>query len=195
MFAPATVLAATLASSPAIAGRQPLDAQNRIHAGLSLTNGLSGVGGTLGMDSRLTRLIYVDLGAFYSGGLPEYNPDVDTAVEEPNDWYTLKHGVYAAPGLRIPHRYQDGFNWDVVGRMGFAALWIADESQAIIPATDALVYSEPALLTGVDVLLRYEKLGVRIAGRGFGWRTYSPISNSESGFVRSQFCVEGVYQF
>lgn len=195
MIATAAALAATLASSPATAGRMPLDAQNRVHGGLSLTDGLSGIGGTLGMDSRLTRLIFVDVGGFYSGGVPDYDPDVDLGSESPADWYTLKHGLYAAPGLRIPHRYQDGLNWDVVGRAGFAALWIADESQAIIPSTEALIYSEPSLLTGVDVLVRYEKIGLRLSGKAFGWRTFSPISNSESGFVRSQLAVEGVYQF
>lgn len=195
MIAMATALAATLASSPATAGRMPLDAQNRIHAGLSITDNTSGIGGTLGMDSRLTRLIFVDLGAFYTGGVDDYNPNVDVKVEGPTDWYTVKHGLYAAPGLRIPHRYQEGINWDVVGRMGFAALWIADESQAIIPRTEALVYSEPALLSGVDVLLRYEQMGMRLSGKAYGWRTFSPVSNSESGFVRGQFSVEGVYQF
>ena len=195
MIVTAAALAATLASAPAIAGRMPLDAQNRIHGGLSVTDSMTGIGGTLGMDSRLTRLIYVDLGVFYSGGIVDYNPDIDVDAENPTDWYTLKHGIYAAPGLRIPHRYQDGFNWDVVGRAGFAALWIADESQAIIPSTVALVYSEPSLLTGLDVLVRYEKVGVRMSAKAFGWRTFSPISNSESGFLRSQYAVEGVYQF
>jgi hypothetical protein len=195
MIAMATALAATLASSPAVAGRMPLDAQNRIHAGLSITDNPSGVGGTLGMDSRLTRLIYVDLGGFYTGGVPDFNPDARGESQGPTDWYTLKHGVYAAPGMRIPHRYQDGFNWDLIGRMGFAALWIADESQAITPSTEAIVYSEPALLTGIDVLLRYEQLGVRLSGKAFGWRTFSPVANSESGFIRGQFCIEGVYQF
>jgi len=195
VIATAAALAATLASSPATAGRMPLDAQNRVHGGLSFTDSMSGIGGTLGMDSRLTRLIFVDLGAFYTGGMPEYNADVDLDNETPDDWYTLKHGLYAAPGLRIPHRYQDGINWDVVGRLGFAALWITDESQAIIPRTEALLYSEPALMSGVDVLVRYDKVGVRLSGKAFGWRTFSPVSNTESGFVRPQFSLEGVYQF
>ena len=188
-------LAAALLGSTAHAGRMPLPSLNRLHGGLSITDSGSGLGGVVGMDSRLTRLIFVDLGGFYTPGNQQFDPGIDPEKEDPSQWYTLRNGLYAAPGLRIPHRYQDGFNWDVIGRAGFAALWIADESQRIIPEDDALVYSEAGALLGVDVLLRLDTIGVRMSGKAYGWHAYSPIKNAESNTIRPQFAIEGVYQF
>lgn len=187
--------AATLLSTPATAGRMPMDSLNRVHAGVAVSDNATGLGAVGGMDSRLTRLIFVDIGGFWSGGAQSYDSEIDPDTQEPGDWYTMRHGLYAAPGLRIPHRYSDGLNWDVIGRAGFAALWISDVSQRRIPGEDALMYSEPALLLGADVLLRYDKVGVRMAAKGYGWRTYSPVANVESGVVRPQFTLEGVVQF
>ena len=173
----------------------PLESLNRVHAGLAITDNGSGIGGVLGMDSRLTRLVFVDLGGFYTPGDQQFDPGADPETQEPSEWYTLRNGLYAAPGIRIPHRYQEGFNWDVIGRAGFAALWIADESQRIIPQQDALLYSEAALLLGADVVFRFDKVGVRMSGKAYGWHTYSPVKQAESNTVRPQFTLEGVYQF
>ncbi len=195
MSVAAVALATMLFSSTATAGRMPLDSLNRIHAGLAVTDNGSGLGGVIGLDSRLTRLIFVDLGGFYTPGDQQFDADIDPEVGSPSDWYTLRNGLYAAPGLRIPHRYQDGFNWDLIGRAGFAALWIADESQRIIPQTEALVYSEASLLLGADVLLRFDEWGVRMSGKAYGWHAYSPVAKIETNTVRPQFTIEGVYQF
>ena len=191
----AVALAATFFSSTATAGRMPLESLNRIHGGLAITDNISGVGGVLGLDSRLTRLVFVDLGGFYTPGDQKYDPDTDPQNQEPKEWYTLRNGLYAAPGIRIPHRYKEGFNWDLIGRAGFAALWIADESQRIIPDTEALVYSEAALLLGADVLIRFDELGIRLSGKAYGWQVYSPVKQDETSTIRPQFTVEGVYQF
>lgn len=188
-------LAATLFGATAQAGRMPLDSLNRIHGGLAITDSGSGLGGVLGMDSRLTRLVFVDLGGFYTPGDQQFDADIDPETQDPSEWYTLRNGLYAAPGMRIPHRYQDGFNWDLIGRLGFAALWIADESQRIIPEDEALVYSEAAVLVGADVLLRFDAIGVRMSGKAYGWHAYSPVKQAESNTIRPQFTIEGVYQF
>lgn len=195
MTVAAVALATTLLSSTATAGRMPLESLNRVHAGLAITDNGSGLGGVMGLDSRLTRLIFVDIGGFYTPGEQLYDPSIDPETSEPKEWYTLRNGLYAAPGLRIPHRYQDGFNWDVIGRMGFAAVWVSDESQHIIPQETALVYSEAALLAGADVLLRYDEWGVRMSGKAFAWNKYSPVARMESSTIRPQFTIEGVYQF
>jgi hypothetical protein len=191
----AVALAATFFSSTATAGRMPLESLNRIHGGLAITDNISGVGGVLGLDSRLTRLVFVDLGGFYTPGDQKYDPDTNPQEQDPQEWYTLRNGLYAAPGMRIPHRYKEGFNWDLIGRAGFAALWIADESQRIIPDTEALVYSEAAFLLGADVLVRFDELGIRLSGKAYGWQVYSPVKQDETGTIRPQFTVEGVYQF
>jgi len=195
MTVAAVALATTLLSSTATAGKMPLDSLNRVHAGLAITDNGSGLGGVVGLDSRLTRMIFVDLGGFYTPGDQQYDAGIDPETSAPKDWYTMRNGLYAAPGMRIPHRYQDGFNWDVVGRLGFAALWIADESQRIIPQTEALVYSEAALLAGADVLLRMDDFGVRMSGKAYGWNSYSPVARIETNVLRPQFTIEGVYQF
>lgn len=195
MTVAAVALATTLFSTTATAGRMPLDSLTRVHGGVAITDNGTGFGGTLGMDSRLTRLVFVDIGGFYTPGGEQYDPEIDPAKEDPSDWYTMRNGLYAAPGLRIPHRYQDGFNWDVVGRLGFAALWITDTSQRIIPESDALVFSEAALLAGADVLLRFDEIGVRLSGKAYGWRVYSAVANIENTTLRPQFAIEGVYQF
>ncbi|HCH66062.1 MAG: hypothetical protein CL927_06545 [Deltaproteobacteria bacterium] len=187
--------AAALLGSTANAGRMPLASLNRLHGGLAITDSASGLGGIVGMDSRLTRLVFVDLGGFFTPGDQKYDSSINPETQDPSEWYTLRSGLYAAPGLRIPHRYQDGFNWDVVGRAGFAALWIADESQRIIPDDEALVYSEAGLLLGADVLLRFDEIGVRMSGKAYGWHAYSPVKQAESNTIRPQFTIEGVYQF
>ena len=191
----AVALAATLFSSTATAGRMPLESLNRVHGGLAITDNASGIGGVLGMDSRLTRLVFVDLGGFLTPGDQQFDASIDPETQDPKEWYTLRNGLYAAPGMRIPHRYKDGFNWDLIGRAGFAALWIADESQRIIPNTDALVYSEAALLVGADVLFRFDEVGIRLSGKAYGWQAYSPVKQTETSTIRPQFTVEGVYQF
>lgn len=191
----AVALAATLFSTTANAGRMPLESLNRIHGGLAITDNLTGVGGIVGMDSRLTRLVFVDLGGFFTPGNQQFDPRVDPEKQEAQEWYTLRNGLYAAPGMRIPHRYKDGFNWDLIGRAGFAALWVADESQRIIPNDEALVYSEASLLLGADVLFRFDDVGVRLSGKAYGWQAYSPVKQDESSTIRPQFTLEGVYQF
>ena len=173
----------------------PLESLNRLHGGLALTDNITGLGGVVGLDSRLTRLVFVDLGGFFTPGNQQFDPSVNPEQQEPKEWYTLRNGLYAAPGMRIPHRYKDGFNWDLIGRAGFAALWIADESQRIIPNDEALVYSEAALLLGADVLFRFDEIGVRLSGKAYGWQAYSPVKQAESSTIRPQFTLEGVYQF
>ncbi len=191
----ALVISTSFLTTPAHAGRMPLDAQNRLHAGVSLTDTTLGAGGVFGMDSRLTRLVFVDIGVFYTPGNESYDPNIDARNDDPRDWYTLRHGIYAAPGLRIPHRYSDGINWDVVGRAGFAAVWVSDVSQSLIPADKAFVYSEPSLLVGADALIRWDHVGLRVSGKAYGWTTVSPVARTEVNVVRPQFTVEGVYQF
>ena len=175
------------------AGRPPMDPLNRIHAGLSLADGFDNVGVQAGLDSRLTRIIHVDAGLFVSAN-EATRSTVDPLVDDPKTFYSLRHGVYVAPGARIPHRYGDGFNWDFIGRGGFAVIWAADSSQT--DQNDQMVtVSEPALLVGADLLLRYDRVGLNLSGKALGFHTYAPAARIETNAVRPQMAAELVVQF
>ena len=63
----------------------------------------------------------MDVGGFISPiPLPD---DVAPDSEEGKDFIFLRHGVYVAPGLRIPHRQPSALQWDIIGRPGFAAIF------------------------------------------------------------------------
>ncbi|MFM2244889.1 MAG: hypothetical protein RL071_963 [Pseudomonadota bacterium] len=189
----AALIAGVLAAPAAWAGRPPMDPLNRLHAGLSVADGTENVGFQVGFDSRLTRVVHVDAGMFLS--VDEAVQDkVDPLVDDPKDFYSLRHGVFVAPGARIPHRYGDGFNWDLIGRGGFAVIWAADSSQQ--DQNDQMVtVSEPALLLGADLLLRYDRVGLNLSGKAFGFHTYAPAARVETGAVRPQVAAELVFQF
>ena len=63
-----------------------------------------GLGGTVSIESRLTQLITINMGGFVS--TPTHYGDVESRDEQ--DWVLLNHGLWAAPGWRIPHRYGNG---------------------------------------------------------------------------------------
>lgn len=189
----AALVAGLLMAPVAWAGRPPMDPLNRIHAGLSLADGTENVGFQAGLDSRLTRVVHVDAGLFVSAN-DAVQAKVDPLVDDPKTFYSLRHGVYVAPGARIPHRYGDGFNWDLIGRGGFAVIWAADSSQT--DQNDQMVtISEPALLLGADLLLRYDRVGLNLSGKALGFYTYAPAARVETTAVRPQMAAELVVQF
>lgn len=194
LFAALGVAAAGLtAPSAALAGRVPMDPLNRIHVGFSAADGATNMGVMAGLDSRLTRLIHVDAGLFVSAD-PAEKLSINPRTADPKTFYSLRHGVYVTPGLRVPHRYGDGFNWDFIGRGGFGVIWAADSSQEQQSA-DVLTVSEAALCVGADLLLRYDKVGVRFSGKGFGFQTYAPAARQQVAVIRPQVGVELMYQF
>ena len=175
-------------SAQASARRVPLEAQIRAHGGLSLVNKDINPGATLGLDTRLTRLLYMDVGGFAS--LVETLGDA--APDEPSDAFSLRHAIYVTPGVRVPHRYGEGWNWDVIGRVGFGAVWAHD---AASNNESAAVYTDPALAAGGDFVVRRESVGVRISGRGFWWQSFSALTNEDIGLVRPQASLEFLYQW
>lgn len=180
------IIGALFISSSAWAWVMPLDPQNRVHTGLSLTDSALAPGVIVGLDSRMTRLIFVDVGGF--GTLTE-PIDIDPDGVEPAELITLRHGLTVTPGLRIPHRYGEGWNWDLTLRGGFGAVWATDASD------DNSTQVDPALLTGADLLLRKGALGVRTTGRVFGFKPFTKDNREEIPMIRPQFAVEFVYQW
>lgn len=182
------VIAAALGlslSAPADAARMALDPQNRLHMGVSMADG---VGFTTGLDSRLTRLIYIDLAGFVS---PLNQPvvSVDPDSDDPKSWFNLRHGVMVAPGIRVPHRYGQGWNWDFTGRVGMSVLWVNDASQ------DYDFQTQPGLLGGGDLLLRRRAVGLRAGGKAFMFKSWSKEEREELVLWRSLWSVEAVYQW
>ena len=163
----------------------PLDPQNRVHTGISLTDYQLAKGVNIGLDSRMTRLVYVDVGGFMSL-TPALEVDLDEATDA--ELVELRHGLTVAPGVRIPHRYTDGINWDLTIRAGFGAVWAADAS------SDQPTRVDPALLSGMDLLIRKNNIGLRTTGRVFGFNPYTKRSG-EVPMVRPQYAVELVYQW
>lgn len=185
-------LSAAFFAGSAQAGGMKLDPQNRIHAGASLADSNTSVGVTLGLDSRLSRFIYVDAGLFLSPGeLPEAREFSRTNPEPSID---LRHGVYVAPGLRVPHRYGDGLNWDLTARGGFAAVWSEDRGMDVMPGGTSLV-ADPALLAGGDGLLRYDKVGLRLTEKVLFYKPYATIGADEVVAVRPLTTIEAVLQW
>lgn len=178
-------------SSPSLAARMALEPQNRMHAGVSMVD-LDAFGVSAGLDSRLTRFVSIDVGGFVSlsPSTPK-DPDGDTIAEV----ISTRHGLWVAPGVRIPHQYGDGLIWDVFVRGGFGALWAQDFSDI-----DTFV-TNPGGLVGLDLLLRKDQVGVRISDKVFAYRAMPKVAILESwpvqdrGILSNQLAVEFVYQW
>ena len=183
-----------LVSLPAFAGHEALDPLNRGHLGVSFSDentfGLNG-----GLDSRLTRIVFIDMGAFASP-VP-FPDDVNVSAEaDPSDSVFLRHGIYVAPGLRIPHREKDGIQWDVIARGGFGGVWSTD----INPESSTMdgeheVEADPAGLAGLDLQLRKDHFGIRLAGKEYIFKVFSMSLREDVVLFKPQFAGELLYQW
>ena len=144
--------------------RLALEPQNRVYAGFVQSDG--GLGGTVSIESRLTQLITINMGGFIS--TPTHYGDIESRDEQ--DWVLLNHGLWAAPGWRIPHRYGNGkFNWDIVGRAGFACVFTTDAFR------DDLYLIDRAGILGLDGYLQYKvseenTIGLRLSNKMFAYQ-------------------------
>lgn len=185
----------TIGSTEAWANRPALDPLNRLHLGASFSDQRT-VGVHGGLDSRLTRLVFVDLGGFVS---PMDFPFEDIGFsEDVADYVFLRHGIYVAPGLRIPHRQKEGFSWDVIGRGGMSAVWSADvdPDNFLGPGgPDYEVEPDPALLFGADAQVRFDRLGFRVGGKGYTFSVYSQSKAVDVAVVKVQWFGEVMYQW
>jgi hypothetical protein len=186
------LVAALTLSTPAWAQSSGLDAQIRAHAGASVVMG-PGMGGiTLGIDSRLGRLAYVDFGFFLSPGNPDVDHDWD---EDPRDGFRLRHGVTLTPGLRVPHRQPEGFRWDVIVRGGPSVIWTQYDGPRQSGVGGDLYEIDTSIVVGPDLLLSKGPFGVKLTARVF---VAKPFSRQVTGNVLTllpQVTVEGMYQF
>lgn len=174
------------------AGTMGLEPQNRFHLGLSMVNGPAPVGASLGFDSRLTRILSMDIGLFVS---PFSVPvDYDFEATEYVQNYRLRHGLYFMPGLRIPHPQPREWAWEVFVRGGAGVLWTANLDPDVVD-TPMAVRPGAGGTAGVDALARWGQYGVRAYGRGwvFGANRTSP--DETFVLVRPQWGVEALFQW
>lgn len=186
-------IASALLSGDALAARPAMDPQIRAHLGASATQGPEGFGLMGGMDSRMTRLLNIDVGGMLSPFSDETEVESDTAA----GYYRFRHAIYVAPGLRIPHRQPDNFGWDFLLRGGPAVTWSADLSPDAItlnPGHNRLVIG-PAVLAGADLILRKEQVGLRASAKGFGSWVYSPQEQDNLLVISPQVGLEALYEF
>ena len=172
-----------------------LDPQNRLHVGLSYVQGAPGAapfGVTAGFDSRLTRLIAIDFGAFTSpialaDGLGE-------DAELPTSAY-LRHGIYVTPGIRIPHPQPRAWAWEVFLRAGAGVAWTADVASNSQAGDRYFMETDMAGIAGADALARFGRFGVRAAGKAWMY-DQTQTSPLETFFLaRGQWTVEALMQW
>lgn len=175
-----------------------LDPQNRLHVGVSVVDAPSPVGIGVGFDSRLTRIVSMDIGGFVSPVpiLPGVAADVASGDGYPG-YFELRHGLYITPGFRIPHAQPRTWAFDFLVRAGGGAVWIAntDPARTGFKTTNYIVSATPAAIAGGEALVRFGSVGVRVTGKAVGFSASVDTPPEGWFLVRSQWGVEGFYQW
>jgi len=187
-------LAVWTSASTAQAAGNVMEPRVRAHVGGFMTQGPAGAGLTGGLESRLSRMIYVDLGALYNPVDITTVKDLDGATtQEP---FLLRHVLYLTPGLRIPHRQPDGFRWDINFRLGPGVLWSAYVGDSLNPEQilDEME-ADVALIGGADLGILVGQYGVRLSGRVVAAQPYHKATQLETPYYAPVGLLEGFYQF
>ena len=188
------ILAAGLLwTQTAEAGGNAMNPRVRAHLGAAITEGPNGIGITGGMESRLSRLIYVDLGALYNP--VSLSPD-ELGDQEFSQRFLVRDYIYILPGLRIPHKQPVNFQWDFNVRAGPAVLWTAYVGDVLNPETlyDALEM-DVSMLAGADLGLMFGQVGVRISGRMVLAMPFDQSQGKGVFIAVPQGGLEAFYQF
>ncbi len=180
---------------PQLAAAQSLEPLNRVHLGLSMADEPSRLGIAGGLDSRLTRLLFVDAGGFGSLVTPELqDEDQGDGVGGVED-FRVRHGIYLAPGVRIPHVQPEAFSFDIFLRGGMAAIWLADVSSAERVGESFDYATEVAGYPGADLAIQRGKVGVRVSYRQLFCAPYVESARSDVILTTPHFSFEAQYQF
>lgn len=192
MLSAALLLIAFVNTASAGAALEP---QVRLHVGANYVGGPSPFGVSAGMDARLTRIIGIDLGGFASP--VAIGPENLTLQADDSDYFHLRHGVYVAPGIRIPHPQPRTWAWEFFVRGGGGVIWFADTS----PDSPGLDESEYAVTPGIggfggaDAFVRFGHFGVRVLGRAWVYEGQHRQPADPALLVQPQVAVEGIVQF
>lgn len=155
----------------------PAAAKNRAHAGVAWTPGSAMT--VAGFDSRMTVNMSMDVGGFISFTEPTAPHHKEGILGVDNPW-VLRHGLFVLPGLRIPHRNRAALKWDAIVKGGFGPVWLADSESRYE------LQINPALVSGVDLMLRYGVWGIRMENRVWYMKPFSKYHKTEIPTVRPQ---------
>ena len=170
--------------SQANAVKLAMEPQNRVFVGGSWIDG--GFGPTVSLESRLTQLIYIGMGGF--GSTSPNIGDIESSNQQ--DWVSLHHGIWAAPGWRIPHRYKaNSLNWDVLLRGGFACVFTRDAYR------DDFYLVDPAGLVGIDLYLHKGNVGIRSSNKMFLYQPNLTKTLTSISAQRLQSSIELFWQW
>ena len=186
-------LVSMLVMSSTADAQSNLNPRVRVHGGAVVSEGPTPVGFTAGIDSRASRFIYLDIGGFMNPFNPITNELDRDALRSP---HLVQHGIYALPGIRIPHRQPKAFSWDITFRTGFGLLWTTFAGTKTNPnyGTQPLD-ADVMTAAGVDLGIRRGALGLRAAGRVLVSWPHDYASQRDPLFWAPQLAVEGLYQF
>ena len=158
--------------------------QIRLGAGASWSDG--SLGASVSLSTRMTQLVYISIGGFRSLQKIEIIPD----DEDIQTWTRLRHAIWAAPGIRFPHRYKkDSLNWDILLRTGFACIF-SDQAEQ-----DDWTLMEPAALGGGDFILFKDRLSMKASGKFFVYHPYIQEFREKAVVYRPQISIEFSYQW
>ena len=149
------------------------------------------------MDSRLTRFVWVDLGAFFT--LAPLPPPSELALlgSEAADFFRLRHSIYILPGFRIPHPQPNGFTWDVMLRGGPAVVWSADltpNDPRITPNTQPFLEVDVSGMAGLELKLQREQIGLKGSAKFFALTPFSENEWTDVLITGPQLGVELFYE-
>ena len=159
-----------------------LEPKIRVGTGVSIIE--DALGFSVSMDTRMSQIVYVSLGGFRSLSMNE----IQSQDDDIQSWLALRHGIWAAPSFRYPHRYaKEGLNWDVFLQTGFAATFseLANEEDWFL--------MEPAGLLGLDALAFVGDVSVRVGSKAFLYNPYVIEFRSRAFLIRPQISVELAY--
>ena len=174
-----------LLSNTAEAVRLALEPQNRMIVGTGQVD--DGFGISMSVESRLTQLVYINLGGTIS--IPKHYGNL--AEVDAKEWVKMNHIIWAAPGWRIHHRYSEKINWDVIARGGFACIFSTDAYK------EELFLINPAGLAGVDGYINFKideknTVGTRLTNKLF---FYTPTVTATFETISVQKWQNGIEFF
>ena len=144
------------------------------------------LGVSVSMDTKMTQIIYISIGGFRSLQKSEIIADADDI----QSWTKLRHGIWAAPGIRFPHRYKkEALNWDFLLRAGFACVF------SDLAEDDDWTLMEPAALGGGELILFKDQLAMKFSGKMFAYNPYIREFREKAMIYRPQLSIELSYRW
>lgn len=180
-----------LGSTTAEAGRQALNPKMRVHAGVTISEGPNAIGTTFGVEARASRYVFLDIGGFVTpGDAFEGADEMDLATHIP------RNGIFAAPGIRLPHAQPAAFEWDLTARVGPGLLWTAYMGERLNSMGNlTMLEADVMVMSGVDLAVKRGEYGVRLSGRLFGSWPHNFETSTDPTILMWQGATELFYQF